>query len=574
VKPINVRNHLWRVVGATIVLAAGLGANGTVEFTVAATEPTGRWKNVHYFSGRLGGERVNASCDFNHRLRTDVEGFDLWVERDRIAFTLPPITYQSCPADRSEITITRIAFSRGLRRVGPTPYGGDLVSATITAAMDIFRAKAITRYFLSLDYREPGGDEASATFYFEGQEPAALLTSLSRISKVPVDVTDSEAAILGRSVNVSVSFDPHRRLLANVPIWESRALALEGSISQIAPDGSVALANHALWELQTGKLRHRLARPSKRYTVRELLAAEGRWLLWAGNSGPLNGKNAMRAGEVTITDTTAAATVAHVGPLPYVFDILLAPDATLALAFVQNPHPQQGRLGSTVSAIAIDRGAVIWQAPVPASAARIGRSDPARVLAFGLDWIRLWNGATGESLFDSIAILTEVAHERIAILDAASVKDRIIVVYATKAGKQIASIDLNSGRILNQTQLSASSAPGSHTWWSPARNVVFVASEDRLSLWDTETLRLVGDLNPQPGRGRFFAEFDASGQLLATMRYTSEGLDRHVVITDVHTRTPVGQCLLGDAEAMQLASDGRTVLGYQGNSLLFCKRAD
>jgi len=47
-----------------------------------------------------------------------------------------------------------------------------------------------------------------------------------------------------------------------------------------------------------------------------------------------------------------------------------------------------------------------------------------------------------------------------------------------------------------------------------------------------------------------------------------------VVITDVYTRTPVGQCLLGGAEAMQLASDGRTILGYQGNRLLLCERAD
>jgi hypothetical protein len=423
VKPIHVPHNLWRVVGATIVLAAGLGASSTVEFAVAAAEPTGRWKDLHYSSGWLGAERLDASCDFNHRLRS--EGFDLWVERDRIEFTLPPVnsSFRPCPADQREITITRIAFSRGLRSNDAGVGGGDLVSATVIATANIFRAKAITRYFLSLDYREPGGDQASATFYFERQDAAALLAALSGISKVPVDVTESEAAMLGRSVNVSVSLDPHRRLLANVPLWQSQALALEGSISQIAPDGSVALANHALWELETGALRHRLARPSKRNTMRELLAGEGRWLLWAGNSGPLNGKNAMRAGEVTITDTTAVATVARVGPLPYIFNILLAPDAPLALAFVRDPHPQGGRPGWTASAIALDRGAIIWRASVPAGSLKIGRSDAARVLAFGPDWIRLWNGATGESLFDSIALLTQAEHEPIAILDAASVKE-------------------------------------------------------------------------------------------------------------------------------------------------------
>ena len=121
---------------------------------------------------------------------------------------------------------------------------------------------------------------------------------------------------------------------------------------------------------------------------------------------------------------------------------------------------------------------------------------------------------------------------------------------------------------------AGSSAIGSFkTWWSPDRNTVLVASPDGLSLWDTDTLRLIGDLHPQPGLG-LFADFDASGELLATMRYSAEGLDRHVVITDVRTRAPLGQCLLGDSDAMHLASDGRTVLGYQGNRLLFCRRAD
>jgi hypothetical protein len=103
---------------------------------------------------------------------------------------------------------------------------------------------------------------------------------------------------------------------------------------------------------------------------------------------------------------------------------------------------------------------------------------------------------------------------------------------------------------------------------------MLVASPGGLSLWDTETLRLIGDLNPQPGSGRLFAEFDASGERLATMRYTDEGLDRHVVITDVRTRTAVGQCLLGDADAMHLAPDGRTVVGYEGNRLLSCRRPE
>jgi WD40 repeat protein len=273
----------------------------------------------------------------------------------------------------------------------------------------------------------------------------------------------------------------------------------------------------------------------------------------------------------------AAATVTRVGPLPWIDRLLLAPEATLALAFVRTASAQGGGLESTVSAIAIDRGQVVWRASVPASrGAEVGRSDAGRVLAFGNDWIRLWQGATGESLFDSIAVLKQLPAEQppVAIVDVASLKDRVFVVYGMKAGKQFASIDMNSGRVLNSTQLSGSSAIGFQTWWSPDRKILLVASPDSLSLWDTDTLRLIGDLNPQPGPSRLFAEFDASGELLATMRYSAEGLDRHVVITDVRTRTPVGQCLLGDADAMHLASDGRTVLGYQGNRLLFCRRDD
>jgi hypothetical protein len=362
-------------------------------------------------------------------------------------------------------------------------------------------------------------------------------------------------------------------LLANVPIWESHAFTLEGRISQILPDVSTALANRALWDLETGTLRRRLTQPPpKGHTQDERLAGGGRWLLWARNSGAVNGKNAMQAGEVTIMDTTAAAPVARVGPLPYIRDVLPVPEAALALAVFRTPSAE-GRFESSVSAIALDRGEVIWRTTVP-TGPRIGRSDASRVLAFGRDWIRLWNSATGENLFDASAFLRQAELVPAAILESALVKDRMIVVYETKAGAAIAAIDLSSGRVLNQTPLPRSIGGALRTRWSPDGNVLLMLSQDRLSLWDTDTLRLVGELNVPPGKGRVFAELDASGTLLATMRDTREGLDRQVVIIDVHTRTPVGQCLLGNAETMQFASTGRTVLGYQDNRLLSCKRAD
>jgi hypothetical protein len=567
-----------RVVGASIVLCAGVCASSTARSTVEAAQSAERWNNVHYASGQLGAEHPNDPCDFNGRLR--LSPFDLLVESNQVAFTLPSIHYswQSCPSARREITITRVGFSRGSRRATSNVGGGDIVSAAVAEMRNRLQAKSIRRYFLSLDYREPGGDSASATFYLEGRDPASLLTSLSRISKVPVEVTASDAAGLERGVPAAVSADPHRRLLANIPIWESQALALEGRISEVVPDGSTALANDALWDLPTGKIRRRVARSHERGTVlTELLAGDGRWLLSARNSGPVNGKNANLAGEVTIIDTMAAATVTRVGPLPWIDRLLLAPEATLALAFGRTPSAQGGGWESTVSAIAIDRGEIVWRAVVPAGwKVEVGRSDAGRVLAFGNDWIRLWEGATGESLFDSTAFLKQLPAEQppVAIVDAASLNDRVIVVYRMRAGTQVASIDMSSSRVLNSTQLSGSSAIGFETWWNPDRHILLVVSPGGLSLWDTDTLRLIGDLNQQPGPGGLFADFDASGELLATMRYSAEGLDRHVVITDVRTRRTVGQCLLGDADTMHLSSDGRTVLGYQGNRLRFCRRAD
>jgi WD40 repeat protein len=439
----------------------------------------------------------------------------------------------------------------------------------VAETVNVFRRETIIRYFLSLDYQQPGGNRASATFYFEEQNPARLLTSLSRIGKVPIEVTESDAANLERNLHVSVSFDPHRRLLANIPVWESRAIVLEGDISQLGSDGSTALADGALWDLPTGKLRRRLPRPSERGQLAELLALDGRWLLRARNLGALNGKDAMQAGEVTIIDTTAAVTVARAGPLPWIDRVLLTPDSTLALVFLRTPTARGRGSEQEVSALALDGGRVAWGASVPSGRnVRVGRTDSSRVLAFGDDWIRVWQGASGERLFG----LDQVPAERapVTIVDVASRRDRVIVVYDTKVETRIVSIDMTSGRVLNTAQVWASRGTGFQSWWSPDQSVLVVAIPDGLSLWDTDTLQPVGDLNPPAGVGRLFAGFDASGELVATMRYNPEGLDGHVLITDLRTRTPVGQCLLGDADSMRLTSNGRAVLGHQGNRILVC----
>jgi hypothetical protein len=77
----------------------------------------------------------------------------------------------------------------------------------VLSIQGLLRRETITLNFLSLDYKEVGGDSASATFYLEGQDAASLFKSLSRISKIPVEVTRSDDAAVLRGVDVVVSAD-------------------------------------------------------------------------------------------------------------------------------------------------------------------------------------------------------------------------------------------------------------------------------------------------------------------------------------------------------------------------------
>jgi len=200
---------VWRILGALTVLYGGVCADSTVRSTIEAAQRTERWKDVRFSSGQLGAESANDPCDFHRRLR--LLSSELFVVSDRIAFALPRTNSSilSCPAVRREITITRLRFSRGSRKEPSLGGGGgDMVSAAVVGIQNLFRRKTITLNYLSLDYQEAGGDSASATFYFEGQDAASLLKSLSRISKVPVEVTALDAAGLDRGIVVLV--DPVR----------------------------------------------------------------------------------------------------------------------------------------------------------------------------------------------------------------------------------------------------------------------------------------------------------------------------------------------------------------------------
>lgn len=124
----------------------------------------------------------------------------------------------------------------------------------------------------------------------------------------------------------------------------------------------------------------------------------------------------------------------------------------MALAFLRIPRARGRGSEREVSAIALDGGRGLWRASAPPGRnVRVGRTNSSRVLAFGNDWVRV-HGATGESLFN----LNQVPAESVAILDAASRRDRVIVVYATKVDRRIVSADMTSGRVLNTAQVSES----------------------------------------------------------------------------------------------------------------------
>ena len=204
----NGRTRVWRILGALTVLCGGVCADSTLRSAIEAAQRAERWKDVHFSSGQLGDVRANDPCDFHRRLR--LLPSELLVESDRIAFALPRINSStlSCPAARREITITRLGFSRGSRKEPSLGGGGgDMLSASVVGMRSLLRRKTVTLHFLSFNYQEAGGDSASATFYLEGQDAASLLKSLSRISKVPVEVTASDAAALDGGVNVLVSPD-------------------------------------------------------------------------------------------------------------------------------------------------------------------------------------------------------------------------------------------------------------------------------------------------------------------------------------------------------------------------------
>ena len=112
-------------------------------------------------------------------------------------------------------------------------------------------------------------------------------------------------------------------------------------------------------------------------------------------------------------------------------------------------------------------------------------------------------------------------------------------------------------------------------WFDPDRTVLLVNSQDGLALWNTATLTLIGTLvEAKHVAGVTSASFDASGRIIATATHSPEGFDMHVVIWDVSSLTPVGQCLMNGGDTVRLASDGRTVLGAREKEVILCRASE
>ena len=566
-----------------IVTAACATSHGVVRQDGAVME---RWQNVRYFGGTLAQTALQGPCDFGRRVSTS-DHLDFAIQSDRIVLSLP--NWRSCPVTQREIigaAITRLGYARRSRQVDDGGCFG--AGCAVAAVVDLLRPDTVTRHFVSIDFRDVAGASASALFYLEGRDTETLLRSLSRMSGAPINASSLDAAQLAKDLEVTVSADALELLVPGVPLWQSHQVVLEGNVSHLAPDGSVALADGALWDVSTARELSRLPQRPEGPNLTKF-SPDGHTLVLGHNSGPWNGEGASQAGELAIVDVSRVKQLDPVSGLPWLDRLIVSPDSARVFAFHESPIVTKGNVWTRasvsgvevgVSAIALDRAEVVWRVSLPAERVRrdLRGADAwsTGVLAFGNEWVGVWQGTTGESLYGPSPVLQDLPPEErpSAILNAVWRDGRIIVVYGSKAGRAIASIDVVSGQTVRSDQFPTATNLFFGSWWNPDRTVLLVGSLDGLALWNTATLTMTGALIEHRRLvGWRSASFDGSGRLAATLARGPEGLQNHVVIWDVVTRTPVGQCLLDGAETIQFAPDGRAVLGFREKEVLFCGAA-
>lgn len=514
-----------------------------------------RWKDLSYVGGALGPGGGGAACD-------------LMVEGDRIVLGVPSTSWKSCPVAAMEIpgrAITRLGYARGDAGVVPAgfpPFDLIAVAASIGTATHV----------VSIGFRDAAtGDERAVTLSFVGRGGDRLLRAISRMGRTSILARAQDAPHLPADLPLIATSDPLRVLVEGVPHWETRVVTLpvRGSDVVLSPDGSVALAGRALWSVPEGRLLGRLPREAEGPAA---FSRDGRTLVVSRTSGAVNAKGASRASALLVFHTSQGTLRARIPDLPYVLRYVLDADGTRAYA-IHSAEP-------SLSAIALDGTGVAWRSPLarhPVADLRGAEAWSAGVLAFGWDWVGVWRGDTGEPVHAPGPVLDDLppAERPIGILDVHAIEapPRLLILHTSNGGLALAEADIASGRSMRTVRLLETLPPrirGRHWFSEDGARLLIASGDDAALLVDTATLAVAGGLElPQRTSAACF-DIDTTRRRVATAVEDRTLWQTHVIVWDVDTTRPVGQCLLDATGTLRFAPDGRVVVGAPGQGLFVC----
>ncbi|MGE3887201.1 MAG: hypothetical protein AB7H81_12270 [Vicinamibacterales bacterium] len=501
---------------------------------------------MQYLGGSLGPAALGATCD-------------LIVQRDTLVLASPTTEWRSCPVAGRTIagdTMTSLGYARGSRPpiIDERGWGAIVALATIGKATHV----------IAIAFRDDTGAVRAATFGIVGTNVDDLLRSLSRISRSPVTASAQDARRLPRDLPTTVSVDPLGRIMPNMAQWQARQTLLTGKADPFewTPDGAVLLAANALWNLPSMQLLTRLPKGSPPLGT---FSADGRTLaLWFRGAAEIT--------VINVPEGTLHRRVAAPGPIDH---LLLGEDGTRAFAV----HT------AGLSSIFLDGRGIAWTSPlslddapspIPAWGAHVWHGG---IVAFKR-WVGVWNGETGMPILEPGAVLQDLPPEERAgrIVDAQVVGSppRLLLLYGTRQGLMLSEVDLASRARLRTTRL-LESAPAeiwnSH-WFSSNRARLLVRSGNHLTLWDTQTFTVLGNLaDGWGGRGELSVSFDASGTRVATSARDTALTRVHAIIWDVATQRAIGQCLLDATSAARLMPDGRAIVAARDEAIVICAPA-
>ncbi len=494
----------------------------------------------------MGQATIGAACD-------------LVIESDTIVLAAPGTRWKSCPVAGVTIpgrAITSIGYARGSRPPILDSGGWGAIVALGTVG--------VGTHLISVGFRAEAGAEGFATFALVTRSVDDLLRALSRIGRTRVVASQKDIDRLPRDLPVSASADALGRRLPDVPEWRVRQKLLTERVIPFewTPDSTVLLAAGSLWSLPSVQLLARLPREAPPLGT---FSADGRTLVLWHRGGQ----------EFFVVDVPQGTTRRRVDATRPVDQFVLNDKGTHALVVHDD----------SVSAVALDGSGVAWRSTLSREATRSLLAAPAwgahawpgGLVAFKHAWVGVWRGDTGEPLFGPGAVLQDLPPDQqpSRIIDAYVVgtPPRLLLLYDSRSGWTIAEADLASGATIRSTPLAQ--RPGrlwDGYWFSPDRTRLLMRSG---ALWSLTTFaledRLVGHTD-LAGDGT--ASFDASGHRVATAVGDAALGQVHVVVWDVATRRPIGQCLLSATSTARLAPDGRTVMVARDKEIVWCESPD